>query len=143
METIQSTLVPLELSFDGGTSWQLLVCLSQYNIPLSKAVNTVETFCGTSVGLGNGTFNPQGTAIAELNPTAGVQVSWPQLATVWDAETQIMFRARYPTGGSTGNNIFLKGSCYVTDLNISFQVGQAVQFDFTLTGQGELDITNP
>lgn len=141
MATIQSNLVPLELSLDGGSTYQFLVCLTQYNIPLDKAVNTTETFCGIAVGLGPTTFNPTGTAVVEASPSAGSQITWPTLLATFEAGSLIKFRARYPTGGSTGNNIFLAGDAYITSLNLTLQTAQAIQFDFTLTGQGTLDIT--
>ncbi len=141
MQTIQSGLVPLELSVDNGVTWQLLVCLTQYNIPLERSVNTVETFCGNAVGLGTTSFNPTGTAIIEAAPTAGSQLTFEQLTELFTAGTLIKFRARYPTGGSTGNNVFLAGDCYITSLNFTAQIGNALQFDFTLTGQGDLDTT--
>lgn len=141
MKTLQSSNLPLELSFDNGVSWQLLTCLTQYNIPLDKAANTVETFCGPAVGIGTKTFNPTGTAVANLEPTAGSQVSYKELVQAWDSEQIVKFRVRYPTGSSTGSNFFLQGDSKVTNLNITAQAGQLVQFDFTLTGEGDLDVT--
>ena len=141
MAGIQSNLVPLQLSLNGGSTYQTLVCLTQYNVPLDKAVNTVETFCGIAVGLGPTTFNPTGTAVVEASPAAGSQITWASLLTAFEAGTLLRFRVLYPTGGSTGSNISLEGDCYLTNLNLTFQTAQAIQFDFTLTGQGTLDIT--
>lgn len=140
MAGLQSTNYPLELSFNGGSTWQTLVCLTQYNIPLSKAANVTETFCGQEVGLGSGTFNPTGTAVCETAPNSN-QVTYKRLLTAWDAEELILFRVQAPGSGSVGNYFYLSGNCYVTDLDLQFQTAQTVQFTFTLTGSGNVDIT--
>lgn len=140
MASIQSTNVPLELSFNGGVDWLVLVCLTQYNIPVDKPVNVVETFCGPETGLGSTTFNPTGTAVAKLDPDTN-QVTLQQMLTTLEAETLIKFRVRYPGTGSIGNAIFMSGDCYVTNIDGQFVAGQTVQFNFTLTGNGKLDTT--
>lgn len=140
MSSIQSSLVPIELSFDSGSTWQTLVCLTQYNLPLETATNQVETFCGTETGLGSQTFNPTGTAVHELTPLP-TQVSYTRMLTAWSNKELIQFRSQYPGTGSIGSQFYHRGSAYVTSLSPSFQVGQVVQFDWTLTGTGTLDIT--
>lgn len=140
MASVQSTLVPLELSFNGGTTWQILVCLTQYNIPLERATNVTETFCGTETGLGALTFNPSFTAVTKLDVESN-QVTYARLLTAMVNEELIQFRSQYPGSGSIGVNWYLRGSCYVTSLDKQFQTGQTVQFTGTLTGTGSLDIT--
>jgi hypothetical protein len=140
MGSLQSTNYPLELSFDGGSTWHTLVCLTQFNIPLSKAANVTETFCGPEVGLGSGTFNPTGTAVCETEPTS-TQVTYKRLLTAWDAEELIQFRLQALGTGSIGNHFYLRGSCYVTDLDLTLQTAQTIQFNWTLTGTGTLDTT--
>lgn len=143
MQTVQSNLVPIELSFDNGATWQVLVCLTQYNIPVTTAINTLSTFCGTAVGVGTAAFNASGTAVCELNPTAGAQVTFNTLLAAQMAGLQFKFRVRYPITGSVGGSIFMKGDCYSTAIELQGQTNQALQFTWTLTGQGELDIVNP
>jgi len=140
MAGIQSTLVPLELSFNNGSTYQTLVCLNQYNMPLSKATNVTETFCGTEVGLGSETFNPNGTAVCSTNPTSS-QVTYNRLLTAWKNEETVLFRCQYPGTGSIGVHFYHQGSAYVTDLELQFQTSQVIQFTFTLTGIGTIDIT--
>lgn len=140
MASIQSTLVPIELSFDSGSTWQTLVCLTQYNLPLETATTQVETFCGTETGLGAQTFNPTGTFVHNTEPLP-TQVTYPAMLAAWLNKTSIQFRVQYPGTGSIGSQFYHRGSAYVTSLSPSFQVGQVVQADFTLTGTGTLDIT--
>lgn len=140
MASLQSTNFPIELSFNGGVSWQILVCLTQYNIPLERAVNQVETFCGTETGLGSLTFNPTGSAVAETAPTSNM-VTYNRLLTAMNNSELIQFRVQAPTSGSIGVFFFLSGSCYVTSLTLNFNVGETVGFDWTFSGSGALDIT--
>jgi hypothetical protein len=141
MATLQSTTIPLELS-DDGTTWRTLVCLKQYNMPLSKAVNSTETFCGVEVGLGAGTFNPTGTAVCKTDNSTS-EWTYKELLIRWNAETSIWFRCTSPSGGSVNGAFFLKGQCKVTDLDLIFATGQTVEFSFTLTGEGTLNIAYP
>lgn len=140
MASIQSTLVPLELSFNGGSTWQTLVCLTQHNMPLERATNVTETFCGTETGLGSLTFNPSFTAVVKTD-VAFNQVTYQRLLTAMYNEELIQFRIQNPTSGSIGVYFYLRGSTYVTSLDLQFQTGQTVQFTGTLTGSGDIDIT--
>lgn len=140
MASLQSTNYPLELSFNGGSTWQALVCLTQYGIPLELATNVTETFCGTETGLGSLTFNPNGNAVAESAPASN-QVTYARLLTAIVSKELFMFRVQAPTSGSIGVYFYLSGNCYITSLNLTFDTGAVVGFDWTLTGTGVLDIT--
>lgn len=140
MASIQSTLVPLELSFNNGATWQTLVCLTQHNMPLERATNVTETFCGTETGLGALTFNPSFTAVVKTD-VASNQVTYNRLLTAMNNEELIMFRIQNPTSGSIGLYFYISGTAYVTSLDLQFQTGQTIQFTGTLTGTGSLDIT--
>lgn len=139
MASIQSSNVPIELSFDNGVNWLTLVCLTQYNVPVDTPTNIVETFCGTEVGLGSTTFNPTGTAVCKVDPDTN-QVTYQQMLTTQMNELEIMFRVQYPGTGSIGSTIYLKGTCYVTNTDLQLNTGQTVQFGWTLTGTGTLDV---
>jgi hypothetical protein len=140
MASIQSTLVPLELSFNGGITWQILVCLTQHNMPLEKTTNVTETFCGTETGLGSLTFNPSFTAVVKTD-VASNQVTYDRMLVAMVNEELIRFRVQAPTAGSVGVYFYLSGTAYVTSLDLTLAVGETVQFTGTLTGTGTLDIT--
>jgi len=142
MGALQSINYPIELSFNNRATWQTLVCLTEYSVPLSKAANVTETFCGPQTGLGSGTFNPTGTAVAETAPTTN-QVTYARLLQAHDNNEVIWFRIQAPTTGSVGVYFYLSGQCYVTDLEITFSAGETVQFTWTLTGTGDLITTAP
>lgn len=142
MLQLQSVNLPIELTEDlvGDTGWKVLVCLTDYQIPIDVAINSVETFCGTAVGRGVPSFNPSGNAIAEIAPTTN-QATYSQMVAWLDAGTVLRFRVRNLSGGSAAGYLFLSGQCTVTNVTLNATAGSAVGFSFTLSGQGELSTT--
>lgn len=139
MLQLQSVNLPIELSTN-NTDWKVLVCLTDYQVPVDVAVNSVETFCGTAVGRGVPSFNPSGNAIAELNPTTN-QVTYKQMLQ-WEIDgTELYFRVRNLAGGSTAGELFISGQCTVTNTTLTATAGSAVAFSWTLSGQGNIDTT--
>lgn len=143
MTTIQGNQVPIYFSFDNEVSWQMLVCLTTWNLPTELPTNVVDTFCGPAVGTGNQTFNPSGSAVAITDASAGSQVTYLRLLQAQTNGETFKFRALYPGSGSIASAFFLKGSCKCTSLNPTFEATGVVQFDWTVTGEGTLDISYP
>lgn len=142
MNTIQGELAPIMVSSDGGITWKAIVCLETASVPLVTTVNEVETNCGVAVGLGAIKFNPTGSAVCEASPTVA-QVTYKDMVGWQGAKTLIMFKVEYPgSGGTYGQNVALSGTCYVTNTNLTTQVGQVIKFTFTLSGTGTVN-TNP
>lgn len=140
MLQLQSVNLPIELSEDGGTTWKVLVCLTDYQIPVDVATNAVETFCGTASGRGIPSFNPSGNAIAELNPTTN-QVTYRDML-AWEINGDVLnFRVQNLSGGSAAGYLYIKGECTVTNTTLTATAGSAVAFSWTLTGQGAIDTT--
>jgi hypothetical protein len=140
METVQASLVPIQLSDDNGATYNDVVCLTSYDIPLNTPSTTVSTFCGQAVGLGNITFNPKFSAVCDSDPDDASSISYAQILQWQIAKTKLKFKVEYPGQGSTnaGAVIFLAGSCRVTDTDFKASVDDVLQFDVTLTGEGEL-----
>lgn len=143
MTTIQGNNVPLELSFDNELTWQVLVCLVNYAIPTTLPTTKTDTFCGQAVGIGNQTFGFTGTAVDERFPTGGSQVTYNNLLTAQTNKTLIKARAKNPNSGSIGEDFFIKGDVYVTNLNLKMTATNVIDFDFTLEGTGIPDIQYP
>lgn len=142
MQTIQGELAPLYLSADGGVTWNVLVCLSTYDIPIDTTVNETETNCGVAVGLGAIKFKPTGTAVCEASPISG-QVTLVDMQKWQVNKTQLTFKSEYPgSGAQYGKNLAVSGNCFVTSTKLTLQTGQVIKFDFTLTGTGLIDV-NP
>jgi hypothetical protein len=142
MADIQAS-IPIQLSSDNVT-YKNLVCLKNYNVPITTSTNESETFCGKSVGVGAISFDPQGNAVVSTNPS-GSELSLNQLLTWQVNKTAIYFKTAYPlssgSSGSLGKDFYIQGQCYVTNINVIFTTNDVVNFDFTLKGFGDIDIT--
>jgi hypothetical protein len=142
MTTIQASAVPLRLSDNAGVSFKDVVCLLNYDVPLETQVNQVDTWCGTASGYGNIRFNPKGSAVCEANPDNSTQVTLNEMLNWQVNKTPLLFKVEYPgSGGSAGMNFFISGSCRVTTTDFKASgPNDTIQFDFTLTGEGVVDI---
>lgn len=142
MTTVQGELAPLYLSTDDGVTFKTLVCLETYKVDLATTVNETETNCGVAVGLGAIKFTPSGSAVMEAAPD-NTMVTYEDMVKWQVDKTLLTFKTEYPgSGAQYGKNIALSGTCYVTSTGGTFQVGQVIKFDFSLTGTGLVN-TNP
>lgn len=138
---IQARGVPIEFSTDNGVTWKTLICLKNYNVPISRSTNESETFCGKSVGLGALSFNPQGNAVVSTDPATD-EVTYNDCLNWVNNETVLLFRTAYPTQsgslGSIGDEFYVKGNCYMISVNLVFSNNDVVNFDFECRGFGTL-----
>lgn len=136
MNYVQSSANPLELSFDGGTTWKTLVCITNYNRNLAATVTETDTLnCGTLQGVGSPKFDFSGEAVTDITPTA-TQVSQEDLEGVLLTSTTILARHRYPSTGSISSLLYLKGSVIVESVNQKNAPNDLIKFDFSLKGTG-------
>lgn len=140
--TINAKDMPIELSFDNGTTWKVLVCLKDISIPLQAPTTAEDTYCGKKVGVGEIEFNPSGNAVCETRPDTD-EVSADELIEVMKTGTSILWRVQNPTSGSVGQGLYLSGSCKATNVTIAGTANGLVNFSFTLTGEGTLTTTKP
>jgi hypothetical protein len=140
--TINAKDMPIELSFDNGVTWKVLVCLKDINIPLQTPTTAEDTYCGKKVGVGEVEFNPSGNAVCETRPDSD-EVSADDLIEKMKAGTSFLWRVQNPTSGSVGYGLYLSGSCKCTQVNITGTANGLVNFAFTLTGEGTLTTTKP
>lgn len=146
MGDIQASGIPIKFSSDNGVTWKTLICLKNYNVPITRSTNESETFCGKSVGLGALSFNPQGNAVVSTTPDSDEVTLYQML--IWiTSKKELLFRTAYPESsgvlGSIGDEFFIKGSCFIVSINPIFATNDVVNFDFEARGFGELDIANP
>lgn len=132
---VQSSNIPLQLSFDSGVTWKDLVCLENYNIERVTQTNTDDTFCGRFIGIGVIATQISGAAVCDVSPS-GTQVSIKSLNDAQLAGQRIQVRANYPTAGSAGGAISNNGAAYVTAAAEQFAVNNLVKFTFTLLVDG-------
>lgn len=132
---VQSSNVPLQLSFDGGSTYQDLVCLENYSIESTTNSTTDDTFCGRFIGIGPIGTQITGAAVCDTTPLA-TQVSIYALKAAQAAATSIKIRANYPTAGSAGGQISNNGDGYITAAGVQFAVNNLVKFTFTILING-------
>lgn len=133
----------IQLSFDNGSNYKDLVCLKSKSVPITRNTTENETDCGIFSGTGPMKFNPSGTAVCETQYIS-TQCSWQDLATAMKNGTNLLFRCQNPYSGSTGNNLYIAGTVIVTALTLNgSSSSELVQFDYTLTGQGEPTVIEP
>jgi hypothetical protein len=140
--TINAKDMPIELSFDNGVTWKVLVCLKDLSIPLQTPTTAEDTYCGKKVGVGEIEFNPSGNAICETRPDND-EVSADELIEKMAAGTSFLWKVQNPTSGSVGYGLYLSGSCKCTQCNITGNANGLVSFAFTFTGEGTLTTTKP
>lgn len=141
MQNIQAINVPIQVSDDGGNTWLTIVCISDHTLPVSSAVNKVNTQCGVAVGLGPVEFNPTGNGVTTMDETPG-QATTKQLVSWVVAQKLIKYRLQYPgTGGSIGSLLYFEGNGIMTQCTVTETVGDVEKFSFTISGFGTVSTT--
>lgn len=138
---IQSALSPLEISENGGATWKVCICTKSYTLPLQTQTTTEYTQCGPIIGIGAYTHDPTIQAICDIYPNP-LQFSYKDCVRIQDAQsngsqTRILYRIQYPGTGSVGFAYYICGSAYITDTSLINTTNSAVNFSFTLKGNGE------
>jgi hypothetical protein len=141
MVNVQSSANPLELSFDGGTTWKTLVCVTNYNRNLSSTLTETETLnCGTLQGSGAPKFDFSGEAVTDISPSAS-QVSQEDLELAIlnqynGVGVPVQARTRWPATGSVSSLLYMKGAVKVESVNQKNAPNDLVKFDFSIKGTG-------
>jgi len=132
---VQSSSVPLNISFDGGVTYKALVCLENYSVETTTSTTTDDTFCGRFVGLGPLGTQITGTGVCESVPLT-TQVTQKDLRSAQNAGTLLYFQANYPTPGSAGGQISNNASGYCTATGEQMAANNLVKFTFTFLING-------
>lgn len=140
---IQGKAFLLKLSPDAFTSTYTVVCLTSQSMNRERPVNNTDTQCGTVSGRGNPTRSIDATLVVNTTPAAlaaGVgEASYKLLEQWFEGDTALTFKRESPVG--SGTDIYQTGTCYITKLNDTAQVGEKMVCDVTLTIDGVLDLT--
>ena len=139
MATIQAKDAVLQLSTD-GTTYKNVVCEVGHTYNRSRSTNSVETKCYggvalVSIGAKSGSIDFQGAS--ETQPSA-TQVSANDINNYYENGTYLYWKLEVPTGGA---DRYRQGRGYITDLSEDAQIGDILQFSFTLTIDGDVDVT--
>ena len=138
MATIQAKDAVLQLSTDGVT-YKSVVCEIGHTYNRSRSTNSVETKCYggvalVSIGALSGSIDFQGAF--ETQPSS-TQVSANDINTYFENGTYMYWKLEVPTGGA---DRYRQGRGYITDLSEDAQIGDILQFSFTVTIDGDVDI---
>jgi hypothetical protein len=138
---IQSALSPIEISENYGVTWKQVICTKSYTLPTQTQTTTEYTQCGPIIGIGAYTHDPTVQAICDIYPNA-TQLSYKDALRIQDAQSngsegRILYRIQYPGTGSVGYAYYICGSCYITDVTLTNTTNSAVNFSFTIKGNGE------
>lgn len=138
--TVQSNLVPIAISSDGGSTYKNIVCKKGYTFNGSTSTTKEETDCGTFTGLGANEWSFDFDAVVNTTPSSG-EFSYEDILGFWVAQTALKVKVQYPTSGSPGGDFYMQGDVYLSSLTQTNSVGSLIQFSGTFSGTGTLDNT--
>jgi hypothetical protein len=136
--TLQSTLVPIKISTDGGTTKKSIVCKKSWTLNSDNSPSEEQTDCGVLIapGINKWSFDVEGV----LNSTpGGSEVSAKDLLGLSVNGTIIDIYLDEPSG--TGTVLYATGKAYITNFKVTGTSGNLVTFSATITGSGILDVT--
>lgn len=136
--TIQSKAIPLLISTD-GVSYKSIVCKRTWNWQGTKAVNSEETDCGITKGLGAIDWSVDFEGVLNTTPNGATEASFAEVAGYFLNETLLYVKLQ--TGDGAGGNMFISGQAYITDFAAQNSVGNLQAFTATFNGQGDPDFT--
>lgn len=124
--------------------WREMVCSIDDGIELDNEVNETDTKCATF----SSTKKPKGTitgnAVASKALTSG-QVSYKDVVKFQDDTRLLDFRIynKADVGGTDGDVVSIQGQGQYTNTSMTGTVGEAVQFSWSFSPSGELNINDP
>ncbi len=138
--------IVLEVREEGASAdpWQEIICITDDGSSMSSDVNVVQTRCGPKTGVTAGATELTGNGVADSDPTVN-QTSLLQMQEWANEQTRLEFRRYNRASGSVaqGEVVNMQGVAYVTAVEETATVGEAVQFSFTLTATGDVAIGDP
>lgn len=136
--TIQSKAIPMMISTD-GIAFKAIVCKRTWNFNATKAVNSEETDCGITKGLGAIDWTADFEGVLNTTPDGATEASLAEIAQYFLNET--LLYVKFQTGNGSGGNMFISGRAYITDFATQNSVGNLQAFTATFNGQGDPDFT--
>lgn len=138
--TLQGSSVPFTISTDAGTTYRTLVCNKAWGFTGDTTVNEDESDCGRHVGLGTtkASFSIEG--LYNTTPASG-EISGEELLGLWANKTSFLIKAQYPTSGTPGTDLYLQGSAYLTNYQVTKATNSLISFTGTILIDGNVDVT--
>lgn len=137
---ISAADMPPQFSDDAGTTWQTLVCITDWTLNGATTTNETETFCGKFTSTGQPGMTGSANAVANVTPES-TEVSMEEAVNWWVNKTSLTFRVQHPGSGTPGTNLFISGSALITNVTLTGTAGQDVNFSIDWAIQGTIDNT--
>lgn len=136
---LQSNLVPVALSVDGGTTYKNVVCKKAWKFTGDTPITNEDTDCGRLIGLG--VFSATITMELVMNTTpSGTEVSAEDMLAYVVNQQLLALRIAYP-GPAVGTDIYIQGNGYLTKFDIDNKVGSLMVASATFSFTGIVDNT--
>lgn len=143
VNNINGTLVLVELSEDNNV-WKVLVCAVTNKFKITSTVTTVKTQCGPIKTTDEPDWGFSGTAVVNSKPS-GTEISYEDMVRFIKDQQLIYIRVMSPVDATLslalGEAFYQGGEGLISDVSGDFSIGNAIQFDWTFEGQGELITT--
>lgn len=137
--TLESSLAPLTMSSDGGSTYQSVVCRKTWTFNGETPISEEPTDCGNYIAPGVPKWGFDTEGVLSTTPGSG-EISAEGMLSLWLNKTSILVKLQYPTSGSPGTDLYLQGAAYITNFKVTGSSGSLITFSATITGNGTLDI---
>lgn len=133
----------VRVSGDSDTSWDRLVCALDDQAEMDNEVSEVDTKCGTFTGVKEMKGSYSGNAVANATPTAGTEVTYEDVVFWQKNKTLLDFRYYNAAFGAIteGGAVYQQGTGRFTNSVLTGATGEVVQFSWTFSPTGEIEIT--
>ena len=132
--SVQGSLVVLELSTDSGVTYKSLVCEEDSQIDKSNDVTTTKTKCSTFKGISQVDVTISGNAVVNADPDTD-EVSYADVSSWQNLKTQLHFRYRNAASGAitAGQAVSDTGVGYFTQSTLTAAGDDVLKFSFTFS----------
>lgn len=133
----------VRVSGDSDTTWDRLVCALDDQAEMDNEVSEVDTKCGTFTGVKEMKGSYSGNAVANATPNAGTEVTYEDVVFWQKNKTLLDFRYYNAANGAIaqGAAVFQTGSGRFTNSVLTGTTGEVVQFSWTFSPTGEIELT--
>jgi hypothetical protein len=123
-------------------TWKEIVCDIDDQAEMDNEVSEVDTKCGTVTGVKEMKGSYSGNAVSNAAPTSS-EASYQDVIAWQKAKTLLEFKYFNEASGSigVGEALFQTGSGRFTNSVLTAATGETMQFSWTFSPTGEIDLT--
>lgn len=134
-------VLELRVAGDSPGPWKRLVCEVDNSVETDSEITEVDTKCGTFTGVKEMKGTLSGNAVSNATPLS-TEASYKDMLQWQKDKTLLDFRNYNAAAGDVAESAayHIEGQARVTNLNKTATVGDVVQFAWTLSPSGELEL---